>query len=78
MVSQGPKSMKLSTFNARIETIATSRVYRDALEKRRCAIFADGYFEWHKEPNGSKTPVWIFRKDEQPFVFAVYGGLSRA
>jgi len=32
--------------------------------------FADGYFEWHKEPDGSKTPVWIYRKDEQPFVFA--------
>jgi len=68
--SEGPKSMKLTTFNARIETIATSRVYREALEKRRCAIFADGYFEWHKELDGSKTPVWIYRKDEQPFVFA--------
>jgi len=68
--SEGPKSMKLSTFNARIETIATSRVYREALEKRRCAIFADDYFEWHKEPDGSKMPVWIYRKDEQPFVFA--------
>jgi len=36
--SQRPKSIKLSTFNARIEAIATSRVYREALEKRRCAI----------------------------------------
>jgi len=68
--SEGPKAMKLSTFNARIETIATSRVYREALRERRCAIFADGYFEWFKEADGSKTPVWIYRKDRQPFVFA--------
>ncbi len=62
--------MKLSTFNARIETIAMSRLYREALHHRRCAIFADGCYEWHKEADGSKTPVWIYREDKEPFVFA--------
>lgn len=62
--------MKLTTFNARIETIATSRTYAEALQQRRCAIFADGYYEWHKEADESKTPVWIYRKDREPFVFA--------
>ena len=62
--------MKLSTFNARIETAATARTYRSAFHERRCAILADGFFEWRKNPDGSKTPMWITRIDEEPFAFA--------
>jgi putative SOS response-associated peptidase YedK len=68
--AEHPSAVKLSTFNARIEGIATAPTYRDALRSRRCAIFADGFFEWRKDADGGKTPLWIHRKDDAPFVFA--------
>jgi putative SOS response-associated peptidase YedK len=65
-----PADVKLSTFNARIETIATAPAYRDSTRERRCVILADGFYEWRKNANGSKTPRWIHRIDGEPFVFA--------
>lgn len=65
-----PSAVKLSTFNARIETIAKAPTYRDAFHLRRCAIFADGFYEWRADPDGGKTPLWIHRTDDEPFVFA--------
>jgi putative SOS response-associated peptidase YedK len=65
-----PTASKLSTFNARIETVATARTFRDAFRLRRCAILADGFYEWRKDADGGKTPLWIHRSDEAPFVFA--------
>ena len=65
-----PGAMKQTTFNARIETIATAPAYRDALRRKRCAIPASGYYEWRKNADGSKTPMWIHREDDEPFAFA--------
>jgi putative SOS response-associated peptidase YedK len=62
--------VKLSTFNARIETIAKAPTYRDAFRSRRCAIFADGFYEWRADADGGKTPMYIHRTDAEPFVFA--------
>lgn len=62
--------MKLSTFNARIETIATAPAYRQPTRERRCLILADGFYEWRKNADGSKTPRWIHRTDGEPFGFA--------
>ena len=40
---KGPlKAWKATTFNARAETVATSRAYRDSFERRRCLVVADG------------------------------------
>jgi putative SOS response-associated peptidase YedK len=68
--AEHPSAMKLSTFNARIETIAKAPTYRDAFHTRRCAIFADGFYEWRTDADGGKTPLWIHRTDDEPFVFA--------
>ena len=68
--AESPAAMKLSTFNARVETIATAPTYRHALRARRCAIFADGYYEWRRDTDGGKTPMWIHRVDGESFVFA--------
>lgn len=45
--------------NARRETLAEKRSYRGPLEKRRCLILADGYYEWEKLSQGGKQPYWI-------------------
>ena len=68
--AEHPSAVKLSTFNARIETIAKAPTYRDAFHTRRCAIFADGFYEWRADNDGGKTPLWIHRTDDEPFVFA--------
>lgn len=36
--------------NARSETAATSRAFKSSLERRRCLVPADGYFEWAARP----------------------------
>lgn len=57
--------------NARAEGVASKPAFRTSFRKRRCAVLADGFFEWQKVPYG-KQPMYIHLKDGRPFVF---GGL---
>src|SRR5262245_36953008 len=41
--------------NARAESVADKRAFRDAFKKRRCLILADGFYEWKKGPD-QKAP----------------------
>jgi len=59
-----------SLINARSETAPQKPAFRDAFAKRRCLIPADGFYEWRKNRNGSKTPLYIRKKDRSLFVFA--------
>jgi len=59
-----------SSFNARIETLATSPLYGPLLPYSRCIVPADGYFEWRLLADGSKAPVWIHRADGEQLAFA--------
>ena len=60
-----PKEVAAKTINARAETVAERPTYRDAFERRRCLIVADGFFEW-----SGGVPHWITREDGAPFAFA--------
>jgi putative SOS response-associated peptidase YedK len=55
--------------NARAETMTQRASFREGLERRRCLIPADGFFEWRKLPSG-RQPVFIRRKDGDMFAFA--------
>jgi putative SOS response-associated peptidase YedK len=46
-------------FNARIETVATSRAYKRPFATRRALIPADGWYEWRKLPGGGKQPYFF-------------------
>jgi len=43
--------------------------FREAFEKRRCIVLADGFYEW-KGARGSKQPYRIERVDDEPFASA--------
>ena len=55
--------------NARSETIAEKPSFRRALQKRRCLILADGFYEWRQEGK-KKTPLFISLASREPFAFA--------
>ncbi len=56
--------------NARAETLDEKLSYRTLLKKRRCLILADGFYEWQKHEDGSKTPMRITLADGAPFALA--------
>ncbi len=60
---------KLQPINARAETVATSGMFRQALERRRCLVPADGFYEWQgaKPP---KQPYFMRLADDGIFAFA--------
>lgn len=55
--------------NARAETVAEKPSFRAAYAKRRCIVFADGFYEWRNEASG-KTPYFISTASGEPFAFA--------
>ena len=55
--------------NARAESIDTKPYFRDAFEKRRCLVLADGFYEW-KADGRYKTPYRITIDGGEPFAMA--------
>lgn len=45
---KGPtlKEFKLTTFNAKSETVATAASFKGPFARRRCLVAADGWYEW--------------------------------
>lgn len=57
--------------NARSETVAEKPSYRKSLERRRCIVPADGFYEWKKAGDGkTKIPMRFVIGDNEPFGFA--------
>jgi putative SOS response-associated peptidase YedK len=60
---------KLKPINAKCETAASGRMFREAFTRRRCLIPADGFYEW-KGSKPPKQPYFIHMKDDSSFAFA--------
>jgi len=62
---------KFSTINARKETFATAAAFRGAWQRgQRCIQPASGFYEWHLDAHGRKTPYLITLADQELFGFA--------
>jgi putative SOS response-associated peptidase YedK len=57
------------TFNARSESVAEKRTFRDAVAHHRALIPATAYYEWHTEGT-TKTPYAIRPADDGSLAFA--------
>jgi putative SOS response-associated peptidase YedK len=55
--------------NARGETIAEKPSFRAAFRQRRCAIPADGFYEWTKR-GPTRQPYFVRLAGDAPFAFA--------
>ena len=63
--------------NARMETLREKPSFKRILQRKRCLIPADGFYEWRENENAgakksraTKTPLHIKRKDGELFAFA--------
>jgi putative SOS response-associated peptidase YedK len=55
--------------NARAETLLEKPAFRTALERRRCIVPADGFYEWHRI-GSRKQPMYIHDRSGAPLAFA--------
>lgn len=55
--------------NARAETLESRGAFKDAFQKRRCAVPADGFFEWVGSKK-ARRPIWFHRADGGLILFA--------
>lgn len=65
-----PTEQRLSTFNARSEGLASSRLHAPLVPNQRAVVLADGWYEWRRETDGSRLPFWVHHPDGEPFAFA--------
>ena len=63
------KSIGYKMINARAETVAERPSYRTALQRRRCLVIADGFYEWQREGK-ARRPMRITLQSGEPFAFA--------
>lgn len=60
---------KYSMINARAETLLEKPAYKRLIQKNRCLIIADSFYEW-KKINDKKVPYRIMLKNGELFAFA--------
>lgn len=56
--------------NARVETVHDKPAFRDALAARRCLLPADGWYEWARQPDGSRQPYYLTPPDGSVIALA--------
>jgi putative SOS response-associated peptidase YedK len=63
------RSVGNNLINARAETVRDKPSFRDAYERRRCLVLADGFYEW-VAGDGGKQPYRVAFDDDRPFAMA--------
>ena len=60
----------LSTINAKAEKVEKSPTWRTPLQKRRCLVPANGFYEWRRIDAKTKQPFAFRLRDDGPLAFA--------
>ncbi|HSE89793.1 MAG TPA: SOS response-associated peptidase [Candidatus Binatia bacterium] len=55
--------------NARAETLTELPSFKLLVDRYRCIIPADGFYEWRKEGK-RKVPMWVHLRSREPFALA--------
>jgi putative SOS response-associated peptidase YedK len=63
-------SLGARLINARAETVAEKRAYRDAFRRRRCLVPADGFYEWQPRGRNPKQPYHVTPRGTPLFAIA--------
>lgn len=66
--SKEPKT-RYSTFNAKGETLETSRVFSEPFERKRCIVPMSGFYEWLRKDD-VKVPHYIKPLDDSAMLVA--------
>lgn len=56
--------------NARSESVLEKPAFRKAILSRRCAVPADGYYEWKKGPGKARQPYYVHPQHGDSLAFA--------
>ena len=70
-------SIGARAFNAKAETVKDKPMFRSAIDRRRCIVPADAFYEWAPAADGDPTrrkQPWCFRASSGPGLLLV-GGL---
>ncbi len=66
-----PSPAERGQINARCETVAEKPAFRRLVDRNRCLVPADGFYEWRRESGGrSGVPVRFVLRSREPFAFA--------
>ena len=63
-------SIAVKMINARAETLTEKRAFRNALQRHRCLLPADGFYEWKPGSGRIKQPMHVGMADGAPFALA--------
>jgi putative SOS response-associated peptidase YedK len=63
------KDIRMKTFNAKSESLAEKPSFRNSLNRKRCLVLTNGFYEWHTEEK-TKTPFYIGLRDQSAFALA--------
>lgn len=55
--------------NARAESVVEKSAFREAFQRRRCLVVADGFYEWRKEGK-LRMPIRVILNSSEAFGFA--------
>jgi putative SOS response-associated peptidase YedK len=61
---------KLTTINARSESVTSAKTYAAAFRRHRLLVPADSFFEWDRTDPKHKQPYVFVRRDGEPMAFA--------
>ena len=64
--------------NARVETLAQRPAFRELLERQRCAIPADGFYEWRRLDRKTRQPFYLRARDGESLALAGLWDVWRA